>query len=416
MSNESHPTFARGDSASISNPINALFEAPQPDFEIIARARALQDLVRTHASAGDDNRRVSQEVVDALQRAGLFHIAVPRRLGGRGAGFRTFIDAVAEIGRADGGTAWAMALLNVCTWFATLFSARAQKESFGTTPGARICGIFTAPERTEIVDGGVRLTGEWGYASGSLHAQWATLGIRLKDNADGSPNFALALVPFSDLSLRDTWHVAGMRASGSNTLVAKDIFVPNYRIQTFADLATENYARDESDEPNDYASFVPVAEIILVAAQIGLARGAIDLTLQKSPKKPIAYTVFTESRNSPVHQIELAEAVSDADQAYMLVARACADIDLAAFRRRKLDPLTRARIRMDTGQAGRLCRAAINRLLSVNGASSFALVNPLQRMWRDSEVASRHAFVLPEVANLVYGRVLYGTVDPIQLY
>lgn len=416
MLDKTDPKLTRYESTSISHPLDALLDAPRPDFEIIERARALQDLVRTHAQAGDDNRRVSQEVVDALQRAGLFHISVPKRLGGSGANFRTFIDAVAEIGRADGGTAWAMALLNVCTWFASLFSPQAQIDSFGTTPGARICGIFTPPAKTTIVDGGVRLTGEWWYASGSLHAQWATLGTRLDDNQDGSPNMALALVPFSDLTLRDTWNVAGMRASGSNTLVANDVFVPNHRIQTFADLATETYARDGSDEPNDYASFVPVAEIVLVAAQIGLARGAIDLTLQKSPKKPIAYTVFSESRNSPVHQIELAEAVSEADQAYMLVARACADIDRAASQRCKLDPLTRARIRMDTGQAGRLCRTSINRLLSVNGASSFALANPLQRMWRDSEVASRHAFVLPEVASLVYGRVLYGVEDLIQLY
>ena len=400
--------------APVSGPLDAFFGAPGPDLDIVARARRLQPLVRAHAQAGDDNRRVSEEVVNALHAEGLFHISIPKRLGGSGANFRTFIDAVAEIGRADGGTAWAMALLNVCTWFATLFSAKAQADSFGTTPGARICGIFSAPAKSEQVDGGLRISGEWWYASGSLHAQWATLGVKLGDNPDGSPRMGLALVPFTDLTLRDTWHVAGMRASGSNTLVADKVFVPSYRIQSFDDMAADIYARADSDEANDYASFVPVAEIVLVAAQIGLARGAIDLTLAKAPTKAVAYTVFSEARHSPVHQIKLAEAVSDADQAYLLVARACADIDLAALQRRKLDPVTRARIRMDTGQASKLSREAINRLLSVNGASSFALTNQLQRIWRDSEVASRHAFVLPEMASLVYGRVLFGVEDIVQ--
>lgn len=399
-----------------SNPMRAFFDAPGPDHEIVARARGLFDLVRSHSQAGDDNRQVCEEVITALQENGLFHISIPKRLGGSGANFRTFIDAVAEIAKADGGTAWAMALLNVCTWFGTLFSEQAQQESFGAMPGVRMCGIFTAPAKTEIVEGGIRVTGEWWYASGSRHAQWATLGVKSGTNPDGSPVMGLALVPFADLQYRDTWFVAGMRASGSNTLVANDVFIPSHRIQNFGDMAAEIYAREDSSEANDYASFIPVAEIVLVAAQLGLARGAIDLTLQKGPTKPVAYTSFTQARQSPVHQIELAEAVSFADQAYLLVARACADIDSAALRKQKLDPLTRARIRMDTGQAGKLCREAINKLLSVNGASSFASANQMQRIWRDSEVASRHAFVLPEMANLIYGRVLFGVDEIIQAF
>ncbi|MFW7354923.1 MAG: acyl-CoA dehydrogenase family protein [Brucella sp.] len=399
-----------------SNPLAAFFDAPGPDQEIVSRARSLFDLIRAHSQAGDDNRQVSQEVINALQEQGLFHISVPKHLGGGGANFRTFIDAVAEVARADGGTAWAVALLNVCTWFGTLFSEQAKAEVFGSNPGVRICGIFTAAGKTEFVEGGIRVTGEWWYASGSRHAQWATLGVHLGTNPDGSPITGLALVPFSDLGYRDTWFVAGMRASGSNTLIADNVFIPSHRIQNFQDMAAEKYARNDSDEANDYASFVPVAEIVLVAAQLGLVQGAIDLTLAKAPIKPVAYTTFYQAKNSPVHQIELAEAVSLADQAYLLVARACADIDRAASHREKLDPLTRARIRMDTGQAGKLSREAINKLISVNGASSFALANHMQRIWRDSEVASRHAFVLPEMANLIYGRVLFGIEELVQPY
>lgn len=69
---------------------------------------------------------------------------------------------------------------------------------------------------------------------------------------------------------------------------------------------------------------------------------------------------------------------------------------------------------MDNGQAALLCRRAINRCLSINGAFSFALVNPLQRIWRNSETASRHALVFPEMGAEVYGKVLFGIEDPIQ--
>lgn len=403
-----------------TGPLDSLTYGQGPDARVVAKARNLQQIIRDHAAQGEAQRRVAQPVVDALQNAGLFHISIPKRLGGQGANFRTFIDAIAEIGKADGGTAWACALLNVCTWFATLFSEQAQKEVFGDTPGARVAGIFTPPQISERTfdgaEGGLRVTGEWGYASGSAHADWAVLGMKLGDNPDGSPIMGLGLIPMSELTIKDTWHVAGMRASGSNTLVADNVFVPDHRIQRYDDMAAEVYLRAPSNENSDYASFIPVAEIVLVGAQLGLARAAIEQTIAKGGNKNVAYTIFTQAKNSPAHQIALAEAASEADQAALLLSRAAADIDYAAARRVKLDTLTRARIRMDTGAAARLCREAINRLLSVNGAASFANANTLQRVWRDSEIASRHAFVMPEVASHIYGRALFGLEDVVQAF
>ncbi|KKC26655.1 hypothetical protein WP12_06805 [Sphingomonas sp. SRS2] len=398
--------------------MDSFFDAPGPDHEIVASARALQPLIREHASDGDANRRASDTVMDILHAQGLLHIAVPKRLGGKGANFRTFIDAVAEIGYADGGTAWASALLNVCTWFATLFSEQAQADVFGGGKLSRVCGIFTPPQISERiydkVSGGVRVTGEWPYASGSAHADWAVLGVKVGENADGSPILGLGLIPMADLSLKDSWFVAGMRASASNTLVANNVFVPDHRIQLFERMGDEDYLREASDEASDYASFIPVAALVLCGAQLGLVRAALDLSREKGAAKNVAYTIYAQARQSPAHQIAIAQAASEADQAYLLLARAAADIDKAASRREKLDRLTRARIRMDTGQTARLCRTAINRLLSFNGASSFADVNPIQRIWRDSEIAGRHAFVMPEIADLIYGRILLGLEEPVQ--
>ena len=391
-------------------------DIPPPDYALVAKAAALFDTIRPRAQENEDQRFVSPDVADTIGAEKLFHIVVPKRHGGAGANFRTFIDAVAEIGRADGGTGWATALLNVCAWVVTLFPERAQNEVFTGNPLNRVCGVFAPSSTAERVDGGYRVTGEWTYASGSTHAQWCTVGIPLGVDADGEPIPALALVPMTDITIKDVWHVAGMRASGSNTLVAKDIFVPDYRVQSFEDLATGNFANGDPVEPSQHASFLPVAEIILVAVQIGLARAAIDLTLQKGATKSVSYTVFKHAKDSPAHQVKLAEAVSAADQAYLLVVRACADIDRAARDRVPLDMRTRGRVRMDAGQAAQLSREAINRLLSVNGAGSFALVNHLQRIWRDSEVASRHAFVLPEFASLIYGRALFGIEEILMPY
>ena len=64
------------------------------------------------------------------------------------------------------------------------------------------------------------MTGQWYYNSGSWHADWATLGIPVVDEAGNVVDQGAALMPISELERQETWFVAGMRASGSNSLIA----------------------------------------------------------------------------------------------------------------------------------------------------------------------------------------------------
>src|ERR1700709_985470 len=89
------------------------------------------------------------------------------------------MEVVAEVVRGDGSTAWAVALLNVCTWFATTFSQQAQDDVFGVNPDAKCCGIFTPGSKAKRVDGGYMVTGQWAYSSGSFAADWGVLGLAL---------------------------------------------------------------------------------------------------------------------------------------------------------------------------------------------------------------------------------------------
>lgn len=388
--------------------------APLADREIVARARALAPLIREYAQAGEDARALAPEVVQGLRDADLFRIVVPERLGGLGCNMRTFLDVLMELGRADGAAAWAVGLLGAGNWFASLFSPECQADVFTDNPEVAICGVFQTPKNYTservVVDGvpGLRVSGDFPWASGSANANWTTLGLDLGSEPGGPPNVSLGLVPIGEVTIKESWFTAGMRATSSNTLVVRDVFIPDYRMQPFGNLASGNYQRAPSQEPLDYTAFFGLSEIALTGMHVGMARAVIEHTIEKAATKSVAYTIFPQVSVSPTHQIELAHAACEVDQAYLLLARAAADIDVAAARFEQPDVLTRARIRMDTGQASKLCRGAINRLMSVNGASSFAEVSVLQRYWRDSEMASRHALVLAEMAVHIYGTALFG--------
>ncbi|MNG21715.1 hypothetical protein D3C84_1061130 [compost metagenome] len=115
-------------------------------------------------------------------------------------------------------------------------------------------------------------------------------------------------------------------------------------------------------------------------------------------------------------QTQIAEAALKIDTAHLRAFRAADELDEASRQGIKLDAVTRARIRADVGFNNTLITDAINILLSAHGAGSFSEASPMQRWWRDSNTAARHAVALPAVGNELYGKALLGvenTVTPL---
>jgi len=385
---------------------------PDP-AELVARVKELHPLLRAHAAAGEENRRVAEESMQALQQAGILRIAQPKRYGGYETSMRTMLDVSAAVGEADGGTGWVVTLLNVCSWMVGTYPAQAQDDVWKDNPDALISGVLAPTSEARKVDGGYQVTGRWYWNSGSWHADWAVLGIPITDEAGEVVDQGLALIPRADLDLEETWFVAGMKSTGSNCLIATDVFVPSHRIVSVPPAIEGNYATEFTSEAFYRSAFVPILALVLAGPQLGLGRAALDIVREKAAKKPISYTFYTAQADSVAFQLQLAEAAMLIDTAHLHAYRAADDIDRAAAAGVYPDFLARARVRADTGWAIEHVLKAIDILLSAHGAGSFADVNPLQRIWRDSSVAARHAVVLPVIGYEVYGKALLGREDHI---
>jgi 3-hydroxy-9,10-secoandrosta-1,3,5(10)-triene-9,17-dione monooxygenase len=376
--------------------------------ELLERAEALKPLLARNAAQTEDGRRIPQENIASLEEAGLFKLTMPRRLGGYEVPFDTKLALSAKLAEACGSTAWVVTLTNVCAWMVGLYCDQAQQDVWGSNPDARVCGVLAPTGETRREDGGLRVSGRWGYASGSLHADWAMLGVPVVNEAGEPVDQGLALISMSDLTIEDTWFVAGMKGTGSNTLVAQDVFVPDHRIISVPAAINNQYPTEHGEETLYRSSFIPVLALVLAGPQVGMARAAVDFVIEKAPKRQIAYTVFTRQTDSTAFQLQVSDAAMLADTAQLHVERAAQDIDEAAARGAAMEYLARARVRADTGWAIRKAREAIETVISANGASSFAEVSPLQRLWRDAGTAGRHAVVLPSVNQEVYGKALLG--------
>jgi alkylation response protein AidB-like acyl-CoA dehydrogenase len=380
--------------------------------ELVARARALQPLLREHAAKTDADRRVPAECIDALGEAGLFKASVPKRYGGYASTLRTMIDVSAAVAEGDGSAGWVVALVNVCNWLAALFPEQAQQEVFADG-AARVTGVLTPSSTARKVDDGWQVSGRWYFNSGSWWSTWAVLGVPLTDSDGAVVDQGLILVPAADLVIEDVWYVTGMRGTASNCLVATDVFVPGHRVMSVPAAIEGSYPTPFTDEPLFRSAFVPLLTLVLAGPQLGLGRAALDLVVDGAAKKPISYTFFETQAESTAFQLQMADAATKIDVAALLVDRAAADIDDAAARGEYLDYKNRARVRADTGYAVQSVVEALTILMNAHGAGGFAEKSPLQRIWRDSNVAARHAVISPTVGYEVYGKALLGVEEKI---
>lgn len=376
--------------------------------ELVERAAKLRPLLADNADRTDRERAVPEENIDALGAAGLLSVMQPARYGGLQTDFRTLLEVSREVGRGCGSSAWVTALLNANGWFVGLFGAQAQDDVWGETPDARVAGSVTPTGTARPVAGGFSVTGRWAPASGCAHGQWAVLGVS-RDDAEGTSDaVGIVLVPMTALSVEDTWFVVGMRGTASNTLVGEDVFVPAHRFLSVPEAVEGRHATPFTDEALYRSPLVPAAALVLTGAQLGLAAAAVDLLVEKAPRRALTLTSYASQADAPTTQLAAAKAASLADSAQLHAYRAAADLDDAARAGVVPDYDVRARMRMDAGTAAVHAREAVRLVCSAQGASSFGESNPLQRIWRDIETSSRHAVLNPEVAAEIYGTSLFG--------
>lgn len=376
--------------------------------EVIERARSLAPVLARHAAAADEHRRLSDEVVGAIEEAGLFGLLTTRRLGGLEADVRTTWEALATLGESCGSAAWVTAIINGSNLLVQLFDEQAQEEVAAEGRPLKAVSVFSPSGTSEPAPGGLVISGSWAWASGSWYADWALCAVPVTAANGEVVDQAFALIPISDLTIEDTWFTSGMRGTASNTLVADRVFVPEHRLLSLPAALAGAYPEAGPETGILRVTLAPLLATLLSAPLVGLARGAATLVREKAPRRGISYTTYTSQVDSPVFAAQLGEAamiVRDAE----LHGRATADaIDAAAAAGVQLDDLHRTQARASVGHVTRRVRDAFDLLLTAHGASSFAEVNAMQRMWRDASAGARHAVLTAPVNYEIHGRGLLG--------
>lgn len=186
--------------------------------------------VAAHRFENHQRRDIKPEIITHLKTHKLLQLFQPKQWGGLEADPRQLYAIQNQLAHHCPSTAWVFGVLNVQAFVLSLMNPQAQQDVWGTDSATLISSSFMPAGKAQRVEGGVKLSGQWAFSSGSSHAQWAMLGAILPPEQAGSPPaMTLFLVPREDYEIKDTWHTIGLCGTGSNDIVVTEAFVPTHR-------------------------------------------------------------------------------------------------------------------------------------------------------------------------------------------
>jgi alkylation response protein AidB-like acyl-CoA dehydrogenase len=375
-------------------------------------ARALAPLIRASADEIDAKRELPRPLFEAIADAGLFHMAVPRGIGGSEVDYPTYVQVIEELGKADASTAWAVNQGATFGTFAARMAPDVARKIWIETPRA-VCSNTPAPTaKALVVPGGYRVTGNQPFSTGCRHASWVAPHVTVIENGeprlrDGKPDTRYMLVPVAQAELLDTWHTKGMRGTGTHNFVVNDVFVPEERtvFPRGAPVITGG-ARYKIPHTLGFAGGD-------AAVAIGLARSCLEAFYEHAGKNTQRYAKGMV-RDEPLVQYTIGQAEAWLRSGRAFLMEAVRDMwDEATAGTVTME--RRAALRVATTHAIRLAAQVVEAVYTLSGASAIFDGRLIQRHFQDMHVITQH--VQGRLGNYeLVGQVWLGLpVDEIRL-
>ena len=364
-------------------------------IDCVASARALAPVIAAAAPRIEAGRQLPPDLVDALHEARLFRMLVPRSLGGDEVSPVAFMQAIEEIAKADASTAWCIAQTSVCSTVSKSLKVEIAEEIFKNNPcGVLAWGPSTSANTKAIAErGGYRVTGAWPFASGSRHATWLAAHAPVfeadgtpRRDAGGNPLMRSFLVPRETATITDTWHVIGLKGTGSDTYAVTDVFVPEGNSFT-------HHALDPAEwrERGPLYSFTihQLFGSAFPAIAHGIARAMLDAFIELArTKKPAGGKALL--RDNAVIQSQVGVAQSQLTAARVFFYAVWEEIWRAA----QAGTVTldqRVRLRMASIHLSQQSRQVAETAYLVAGAGAVFADNAFERRLRDMHAVSQQA-------------------------
>lgn len=363
----------------------------------------LAPLVEEQRGLFDRDRRLTDEVFRALAAAGLFRLWLPAALGGPELSPTEFMQVVEAASALDGSIGWIVANGGGMSRAGGYLAPSVARDWFAD-PNAFIVAATGAVGAARKVAGGYRVTGRWPFGSGSAHATRFAGLAAVEDGGNAGQSPILCYFAPGQVTVHDTWHVSGLRGTGSSDFEVADAFVAHEH--------SHELAAPVPTQPGVIYR-IPGLSIFpwsITGSPLGIARGAMAAfaKLATRSKSRLGTTVRLQDREMVQSVVGRAEATLGAARAFL--DESIADLLLALDGESDRLMRARARLRIACAHAAESATGSVHRLATEAGASAIFENSSLERAVRDLHAAVKHAAMSPS-SYIVSGRLYLG-LDP----
>jgi indole-3-acetate monooxygenase len=375
------------------------------DTSLLDAARAIAPIIQKHNEEAERERRLSRPVLTAMRETGLLRMFTPRSLGGLEADPITRALVVEEISRHDSAAGWT--LENPLDWafFCARLPDEGAEEIYSHGADILIAAQFGRPLNATSTEGGYRISGRAPFVSNCYDADWisSTAVVDIDQHSDGEPVMVMVYFPRKECEVIDTWHVMGMRGTGSHDISVTDVYVPKSR--TFP-MVPEFEPGSHYQGPLYRLPLVGAAATGIPTPMLGVARRALDeVTRLAVTKTPVGSSGLLKERSLAQIQLGKAEAVLRSGRSLFFdtVSEAwqrCVDGGTHSLKQR-------ADLLLAMTHAMSSAVQAVELACSIAGTTAFRATSPLERCFRDVQTMRHHVFT-SEARYGTFGQVYLG--------
>jgi indole-3-acetate monooxygenase len=388
--------------------VKTIADSREAAIRTLDAARELAPKIRAAADEIEQGRRLPLHLVEEMQRAGMFRMAMPQAWGGSELDFLSQMQVIEALSMADASAGWC-AMIGVDGGYMTAYIDQTVAREMYADIDSVTAITFAPPGKAVKTGDGFTVNGRWPFASGCQHAAWLIGHFVIFDGdsprlqPNGLPETRFGFLPAEECEIIDTWKTNGLRGSGSHDWAVKDRFIPEQR--TFNLAAPTMYRK---------GPLYMLPNLLLYkacAVALGIARGAIEDFIELAQNKPVTFKSPSASkamlRDETYAQCTVAQVEAMVSSARGFVFEAFGDVwntlltgDLPSHKQR-------ARARLAMVHASTTCTQAVELLYKANGGSSVYAGNAFDRRLRDIQTANQHTTVSLKTWE-VMGRALLG--------
>ncbi len=360
--------------------------------ELLERARAMVPTLKARAKACTAARNVPAETIAEMKAAGFFRILQPANFGGYEMHPNAFFEVQKVLAEGCMSTGWMYGVIGCHPYELALFHEKAQQEVWGDDPDMLVSSTYQPVGKVTHVEGGFRLSGHWGFSTGSVHSGWILLGAFCPPKDDGTPaEMRTFLLPRSDYAIdENAWHTFGLQGTGSHDIIVDDVFVPDYRTHRSIDgFLCQNPGQEVNTGPLYRLPWAQVFTRSVSTAAFGGAQAAINAAMAIMQDR-VSTNTGKASKQDPILHAAIARAIAEKREMETTLRLTFEDLMDYAERGEDIPMEKRAFYTYQSATVVRRLASLVDDIVQLLGGRAIYMTSEIIQPWLDLHAGRAH--------------------------